>query len=187
MDAIVQVERELVGVPAVLRVTGGEAGRTVFSGPGKSAAEIRQALAAGIRCFNVESEAELERINEIAIAMDVIAPVSLRINPDVDARTHPYIATGLKENKFGIPVSCALVLYRRAARLPGLHPVGIDCHIGSQLTSVAPFLDAIDRLLPIVGQLAAEGIALRHLDIGGGLGVRYGGEAPPQGRFRRGL
>ncbi len=168
------------GELARVLAAGGEAGRTVFSGPGKSAAEIRRALAAGIRCFNVESEAELERINEIAIAMDVIAPVSLRINPDVDARTHPYIATGLKENKFGIPASCALALYRRAAHLPGLHPVGIDCHIGSQLTSVAPFLDAIDRLLPIVGQLATEGIALRHLDIGGGLGVRYGEEAPPQ-------
>lgn len=176
---------------------GGEAGKVVFSGPGKSADEIRQALEAGIRCFNVESEAELERINDIAGKRGCVAPVSLRINPDVDAGTHPYIATGLKESKFGIPAERAFVLYRRAERLPAINPVGIDCHIGSQLTSVEPFLDAIDRLLLIVAELESEGIRLRHFDMGGGLGVRYGDETPPQpdelmravaGRFRgRGL
>ena len=172
---------------------GGDAGKTVFSGPGKSAREIRQALEAGIRCFNVESEAELERINDIAGKQGRVAPVSLRINPDVDAGTHPYIATGLKESKFGIPAERAFLLYRRAERLPAIDPVGIDCHIGSQLTGVTPFLDAIDRLLPIVEELEGEGIRLRHFDIGGGLGVRYGDEEPPQpdelmravaGRFR---
>ncbi len=159
---------------------GGEAGRTVFSGPGKSVGEIRRALAAGIRCFNVESAAELGRINEIAAEMGKIAPVSLRINPDVDAGTHPYIATGLKENKFGIPAEQALALYGEAARLPAVEAVGIDCHIGSQLTSVAPYLDAIDRLLPIVETLRERGTPLRHFDIGGGLGVRYGDESPPR-------
>ncbi len=159
---------------------GGEAGKTVFSGPGKSAGEIRRALAAGIRCFNVESAAELGRINEIAAEMGKIAPVSLRINPDVDAGTHPYIATGLKENKFGIPAEQALALYGEAARLPAVEAVGIDCHIGSQLTSVAPYLDAIDRLLPIVETLRERGTPLRHFDIGGGLGVRYGDESPPR-------
>ena len=172
---------------------GGDAAKTMFSGPGKSAREIRQALEAGIRCFNVESEAELERINDIAGNCRRAAPVSLRINPDVDADTHPYIATGLKESKFGIPAERALPLYRRAERLPAIEPVGIDCHIGSQLTSVGPFLDAIDRLLPIVEELQGEGVRLRHFDMGGGLGVRYGGESPPQpaelmravaGRFR---
>lgn len=172
---------------------GGEAGKVVFSGPGKSAAEIQRALDAGIRCFNVESEAELERINDIAGNRGCVAPVSLRINPDVDAGTHPYIATGLKESKFGIPAERAFALYRRAERLPAINPVGIDCHIGSQLTSVEPFLDAIDRLLLIVEELAGEGIRLRHFDMGGGLGVRYGDETPPEpdelmravaGRFR---
>ena len=159
---------------------GGDAGKTVFSGPGKSGDEIRQALDAGIRCFNVESEAELERIDAIAGSMGKVAPVSLRINPDVDAGTHPYIATGLKENKFGIPAEKALGLYERVARLPAVEAVGIDCHIGSQLTSVAPWLDAIGRLLPIVEKLREKGIPLRHFDIGGGLGVRYGDESPPQ-------
>ncbi len=158
---------------------GGEAEKTVFSGPGKGAAEIRQALAAGIRCFNIESEAELERLNDLADEAGRVAPVSLRVNPDVDAGTHPYIATGLKENKFGIPAERALGLYRRAARLPAVEPIGIDCHIGSQLTSAGPLLHAIDRLLPIVDELAVEGIRLRHFDMGGGLGVRYGDEAPP--------
>ena len=159
---------------------GGEAGKTVFSGPGKGDREIAQAIEAGIRCFNVESAAELERINAIAGKMGRTAPVSLRINPDVDAGTHPYIATGLKENKFGIPAEQALAMYERAAILPAVEPVGIDCHIGSQLTNVAPYLDAIDRLLPIVERLREQGIVLRHFDIGGGLGVRYGAEAPPQ-------
>ena len=159
---------------------GGEAGKTMFSGPGKNAREIRQALEAGIRCFNVESEAELERINDIAGKLGRSAPVSLRINPDVDAGTHPYIATGLKESKFGIPAERALSLYRRAQRLRAINPIGIDCHIGSQLTSVEPFLDAIDRLLLIVDELESEGIRLRHFDMGGGLGVRYGDETPPE-------
>lgn len=159
---------------------GGEAGKTVFSGPGKSAGEIRLALAAGIRCFNIESAAELERVNGIAAETGKIAAVSLRINPDVDAGTHPYIATGLKENKFGIAAEQALALYEQAARLPAVEAVGIDCHIGSQLTSIAPYLDAIDRLLPIVETLREKGTPLRHFDIGGGLGVRYGDESPPR-------
>ncbi len=163
-----------------VRAAGGDAGKTMFSGPGKSAGEIRQALEAGIRCFNVESEAELERINEIAGRSGRSAPVALRVNPDVDAGTHPYIATGLKESKFGIPAERALTLYRRAERLRAVDPVGIDCHIGSQLTSVEPYLDAVDRLLPIIETLRGEGIRLRHFDMGGGLGVRYGDEAPPR-------
>ena len=154
--------------------------RRFFPAPAKNAREIGQALDAGIRCFNVESEAELERINDIAGNKGRVAPVSLRINPDVDAGTHPYIATGLKESKFGIPAERAFTLYRRAERLPAIDPVGIDCHIGSQLTGVEPFLDAIDRLTPIVEELAGEGIRLRHFDMGGGLGVRYGDETPPR-------
>ncbi len=158
---------------------GGEAHKVMFSGPGKSAREIRRALEAGIRCFNVESEAELERLNHIAGNRGRVAPISLRVNPDVDAGTHPYIATGLKESKFGIPAERAVFLYRRAERLPAIDPIGIDCHIGSQLTSIEPFLDAIDRLLLIVKELKGEGIRLRHFDMGGGLGVRYGDETPP--------
>jgi diaminopimelate decarboxylase len=162
----------------VLRA-GGDPAKTIFSGLGKTEAEIRQALEVGIKCFNVESEAELERISAIATAMGVAAPISLRVNPDVDAGTHPYISTGLKENKFGIASDAALDVYRHAASLPGLNLVGIDCHIGSQLTSIAPFLDAIDRLLAMVDTLAGEGIMLQHFDMGGGLGVPYDGEAPP--------
>lgn len=162
----------------VLRA-GGDPAKIIFSGLGKTSAEIERALEVGIKCFNVESEAELERLSEIATAAGLRAPLSLRINPDVDAGTHPYISTGLKENKFGIASDAALAAYRHAASLPGLDIVGIDCHIGSQLTSVEPFLDAIDRLLAMVDTLAEEGIVLSHFDMGGGLGVPYDGEQPP--------
>lgn len=163
----------------VLRA-GGEASKIIFSGLGKTAAEIQQALDAGIHCFNVESEAELNRIGDIAHRTGRTAPVSLRVNPDVDAGTHPYISTGLKENKFGIASADALDVYRKAAEMPGIEIVGIDCHIGSQLTSVEPFLDAIDKLLEMVDQLKSEGISLKHFDMGGGLGVTYDDEKPPQ-------
>lgn len=159
---------------------GGDPGRTVFSGVGKSAAEIRRALEAGIRCINIESPAELERVQEIAAGMGVNAPVSLRVNPDVDANTHPYIATGLKENKFGIDFKDAGDVYRRAASLANIRVTGIDCHIGSQLTELQPFLDAVDRVLELIDQLARDGIPIQHLDIGGGLGVRYHDEKPPE-------
>ena len=158
---------------------GGDPAKVIFSGLGKSEAEIRMGLEHGIHCFNVESEAELERINAIASADGVRAPISLRVNPDVDAGTHPYISTGLKENKFGIAAETAMEVYRRAADMPGIELVGIDCHIGSQLTSLGPFMDAIDRLLAMVDTLAAEGIKLRHFDMGGGLGVTYAAEQPP--------
>jgi diaminopimelate decarboxylase len=158
---------------------GGEPGRIVFSGVGKSAAEMRAALAAGVRCFNVESESELVRLDAIARSMGVRAPVSLRVNPDVDAGTHPYISTGLRENKFGIGHDRALAAYRQAAALPGLRIEGIDCHIGSQITEIAPFLAALDRLLELVDALASEGIAIHHLDLGGGLGIAYRDETPP--------
>lgn len=158
---------------------GGDASKVIFSGLGKTTAEIRHALEVGIHCFNVESGAELERINEVAQAAGVVAPISVRVNPDVDAGTHPYISTGLKENKFGIPTKAALNVYRRAASMPGIEITGIDFHIGSQLTSVEPFLDAIDRLLEMVEELAKSGIRIKHLDIGGGLGVTYGEEEPP--------
>lgn len=158
---------------------GGDPHKVVFSGVGKSGDEIRQALAADIACFNVESLPELERINQIAGEIGKRAPVSLRINPDVDAATHPYISTGLKENKFGIPHSQALAAYRQAAALPHLQIHGIDCHIGSQITEGSPFLAALDRVLALVDQLEAEGIAIGHLDLGGGLGIRYDNETPP--------
>ncbi len=159
---------------------GGDPAKVVFSGVGKTEAELRQGLAAGIGCFNVEVQGELDRLNRIAGALGVKAPVSLRVNPDVDAQTHPYIATGLKENKFGIEPEAALDEYRRAAAMPHLEIVGLDCHIGSQLTSVAPFLDALERVLDLADQLKAEGIVLSHLDLGGGLGIRYRDEAPPK-------
>lgn len=162
----------------VLRA-GGQPDRIVFSGVGKEAAEIERALEVGIHCFNVESSAELERINQVAGSLGVKAPVSLRVNPDVDAQTHPYISTGLKENKFGIDIQQALPVYERAANLPHLQVTGIDCHIGSQLTTLTPFLDALDRVLERVDALAELGIPLQHLDIGGGLGVRYRDETPP--------
>jgi diaminopimelate decarboxylase len=152
---------------------GGDPGRVVFSGVGKRTDEMRQALEAGIRCFNVESEAELERLNDIAAGCGRTAPVSLRVNPDVDAKTHPYISTGLRDNKFGIAVDVALDAYRAAARLPHLRITGIDCHIGSQLKEVAPFVDALDRVLVLVDRLHDEGIRLAHIDLGGGLGIPY--------------
>lgn len=158
---------------------GGDPSRTVFSGVGKSAAEIREALTAGVRCFNVESEAELERLNELAGAMGVRAPVSLRVNPDVDAGTHPYISTGLRENKFGIAHENALAAYRRAVSLPHLRVTGIDCHIGSQITTLDPFLAALDKVLELVDLLHEQGIELHHIDLGGGLGIRYQDETPP--------
>ncbi len=158
---------------------GGDPSRVLFSGLGKTGEEITMALQAGIYCFNVESEAELLRINEIAGELGKEAPVSVRVNPDVDAQTHPYISTGLKENKFGIPAEQALDVYRRAHELPHIKLLGIDCHIGSQLTSTEPYLDAIDRLLATIDTLKKEGIVLSHCDIGGGLGVTYGDEKPP--------
>jgi diaminopimelate decarboxylase len=159
---------------------GAEPSRMVFSGVGKTRAEMRRALQVGVRCFNVESEAELELLAAEASAGAHIAPVSLRINPDVDARTHPYISTGLKDNKFGIAHDRALACYKRAAELPGLKVVGIDCHIGSQITQIAPYLDALDRLLDLIEAVEAEGITLEHLDLGGGLGIDYQGETPPR-------
>jgi diaminopimelate decarboxylase len=163
----------------VLRA-GGDPGKVVFSGVGKKAAEIRKALEVGIRCFNVESEAELDRINDVAGALGKVAPISLRVNPDVDAQTHPYISTGLKENKFGIEISRAEEVYLKAAAMPYLNVVGIDCHIGSQLLTLSPFMDALQRVLALAERLAAHGVKVHHLDIGGGLGVRYreGQEAP---------
>lgn len=158
---------------------GGDPAKVIFSGLGKTAAEITAALDAGILCFNVESEAELLRISEVAARLGQTAPISLRVNPDVDAGTHPYISTGLKENKFGIDINRALSVYEQANTLPGISIVGIDCHIGSQLTSVAPFLDAIDRVLNLVDTLADRGITLKHIDVGGGLGVTYRDETPP--------
>jgi diaminopimelate decarboxylase len=162
----------------VLRA-GGDPARVVFSGVGKTAAEMELAMEAGIRCFNVESSAELERLDRVAGAHGMMAPVSLRINPDVDARTHPYISTGLKENKFGIETGGALDAYRQAAEAPNLRVEGIDCHIGSQLTHLSPFADALDRILELVEDIEAEGIAIRHVDLGGGLGVPYRDEHPP--------
>ena len=158
---------------------GGDAAKVVFSGVAKSHQEIARALEVNIRCFNVESEAELLRINQIAGEMSKIAPISLRVNPDVDAHTHPYISTGLKENKFGVSVEQAREVYKLAATLSNIEIVGMDCHIGSQLTELQPFLDAVDRLIVLMEQLKQDGIHLKHLDLGGGLGVTYTDEAPP--------
>ena len=158
---------------------GGDAGKVVFSGVGKTAAEMQQAIESGILCFNVESEAELERLNEVAGQMGAKAPVSLRVNPDVDAKTHPYISTGLKQNKFGVAYAEAFELYRKAAAMPHLHVTGMDCHIGSQLTEISPFLAAAEKIFALVDRLAAEGIRLEHLDLGGGLGICYDDETPP--------
>ncbi|QJD60022.1 diaminopimelate decarboxylase [Pseudomonas sp. gcc21] len=158
---------------------GGDPSRVVFSGLGKTAGEMRRALELGIHCFNVESEPELERLQQVAAELGVQAPVSLRVNPDVDAGTHPYISTGLKENKFGIDIANAPAVYRRAAELPNIAVRGVDCHIGSQLTDDTPFLDALQRLLGLIDALAADGIQIRHLDLGGGLGVTYRDEQPP--------
>ncbi|ASJ22853.1 diaminopimelate decarboxylase [Laribacter hongkongensis] len=172
---------DTVSIGEIERVlaAGGEAGKIVFSGVGKSAAEMRRALEIGIHCFNVESVNELERLDTVARELGKRAPVSLRINPNVDARTHPYISTGLKNNKFGIAYDIARQSYRRAAALPNLDVIGIDCHIGSQLTDSTPLIDALDRLLALVDQLSEDGIRLRHVDIGGGLGIRYADETPP--------
>ena len=158
---------------------GGESSKVVFSGVAKSRAEIMRALEVGIRCFNVESVAELHHINQIAGEMGKIAPISLRVNPDVDAHTHPYISTGLKENKFGVSVDEAREVYKLAATLPHVRITGMDCHIGSQLTELQPFLDATDRLIRLIEQLQEDGITLKHLDLGGGLGVTYTDETPP--------
>ena len=158
---------------------GADPQKIVFSGVGKTAAEMRLALETGILCFNVESAPELDRLNEVAGAIGKQAPVSLRVNPNVDAKTHPYISTGLKENKFGVAYEDALSLYRRAAALPSIAISGIDCHIGSQLLDPAPFAEALDKVLLLVDQLEAEGIRLHHIDLGGGLGIRYSDETAP--------
>ena len=158
---------------------GGDPSKVVFSGVGKQADEMAEALKAGVHCFNVESESELYQLNDVAIALNMQAPVSLRVNPDVDAKTHPYISTGLKDNKFGVSIDSAYEIYKKAARMDGIRVTGIDCHIGSQLTETKPFLDALERVLLVIDQLADAGIHLEHLDIGGGLGVRYADEQPP--------
>ena len=158
---------------------GGEPGKIVFSGVGKSRDDMRRALEVGVHCFNVESVDELERLQLVAAELGKTASISLRVNPDVDAGTHPYISTGLKENKFGIDIEQAPAVYARAAELANLRIVGVDCHIGSQLTSLPPFLDALERLLALVDLLAAQGIQIQHLDLGGGLGVQYRDEQPP--------
>ncbi|KAA8699296.1 diaminopimelate decarboxylase [Pseudomonas proteolytica] len=158
---------------------GGQADKIVFSGVGKSREDMRRALEVGVHCFNIESTDELERLQVVAAEMGVRAPISLRVNPDVDAGTHPYISTGLKENKFGIAIADAEDVYIRAAQLPNLEVLGVDCHIGSQLTSLPPFLDALDRLLALIDRLGECGIYLHHIDLGGGVGVRYRDEEPP--------
>ncbi|BES69622.1 diaminopimelate decarboxylase [Marinobacter nanhaiticus D15-8W] len=172
---------DIVSVGELERVlrAGGEASKVVFSGVGKQPAEMRRALEAGVRCFNVESETELDRLNQVAGELGKKAPISLRVNPDVDAGTHPYISTGLKENKFGVDIAEARRIYASAARLPNLDIIGVDCHIGSQLTNVSPFLDALDRVLALIDELAGDGIHIHHLDLGGGLGVTYNQEKPP--------
>ena len=158
---------------------GGDPSKVVFSGVAKSEAEMRYALEQQSLCFNLESEAELERLNRVAAEMGQTARISVRVNPDIDAGTHPYISTGLKQNKFGVPIERAVALYHQAAQLPNIEIVGIDCHIGSQLTELEPFLEAMDRLLALIDRLAAEGIHIHHLDVGGGLGVNYSDENPP--------
>ena len=158
---------------------GGDAGKVIFSGVGKTRAEMLQALEAGILCFNVESEAELEELSAVATAAGRVAPVSIRVNPNVDPKTHPYISTGLKGNKFGIAHERTLAVYQRAASLPGLRVVGIDCHIGSQITEATPYLDATDRVLDLVESIEAAGIPIHHIDFGGGLGINYNGDTPP--------
>ncbi|AHG38849.1 diaminopimelate decarboxylase [Pseudomonas syringae CC1557] len=158
---------------------GGKAEKIVFSGVGKTREDMRRALEVGVHCFNVESTDELERLQEVAAELNVRAPISLRVNPDVDAGTHPYISTGLKENKFGIAIAAAEDVYIRASQLPNLEIIGVDCHIGSQLTTLEPFIDALDRLLDLVDRLGDCGIHLHHIDLGGGLGVRYRDEEPP--------
>jgi diaminopimelate decarboxylase len=158
---------------------GADPSRVVFSGVGKTADEMRFALATGVRCFNVESESELTTLSEVATQMKRRAPISLRVNPDVDAKTHPYISTGLRGNKFGVAHDQAVAVYRRAATLPGIDVVGIDCHIGSQITDGAPYLEAVDRLLDLVEAVERDGVRLSHIDLGGGLGITYTDEKPP--------
>ena len=167
------------GELARVRAAGGDWAKVIFSGVGKTRPEMREALAAGIGCFNVESEAEIEVLNTVAVSMGVRAPVSIRVNPNVDPKTHPYISTGLKGSKFGIAHDRTLATYQHAATLAGLRIVGIDCHIGSQITEEAPYLDAVDRMLDLVQAIEAAGIALEHIDLGGGLGIQYQDEAPP--------
>ncbi|MED5526210.1 MAG: diaminopimelate decarboxylase [Pseudomonadota bacterium] len=168
------------GELARVLAAGGDPAKVVFSGVGKTRSEMAQALKAGIHCFNVESVAELDRLNGVAAELGLVAPVSIRVNPDVDAKTHPYIATGLKENKFGIDILMAPDAFRKAASLPHLKVLGVDCHIGSQLTQTQPFVDAIKRLMELRETLAQDGIELAHMDIGGGLGVTYTNEQPPK-------
>ncbi|TBR44369.1 diaminopimelate decarboxylase [Marinomonas agarivorans] len=172
---------DIVSVGELERVlkAGGDPAKVMFSGLGKQAYEMERALEVGIHCFNVESEDELYRLNQVAGKIGKIAPVSLRVNPDVDAKTHPYISTGLKENKFGNDIEEAVRIYKIAHDLPYLEVMGVDCHIGSQLTELTPFLDAFDRLMLLIDELAEEGIHIKHLDLGGGLGVRYRDEEPP--------
>lgn len=172
---------DIVSLGELRRVlaAGADPAKVIFSGVGKRADEIEAAIVAGIGCFNVESEPELLRIDEIARRLGKKAPISLRVNPDVDPKTHPYISTGLRENKFGVDWQAARRIYRHAASLPGLNVVGIDCHIGSQILEIAPFIEALDRILELTDQLAADGIALRHIDLGGGLGIRYRDESAP--------
>lgn len=158
---------------------GGDANKVVFSGVGKTKKEMRRALEVGIRCFNVESEDELVLLNDVATQMNVIAPVSIRVNPNVDAKTHPYISTGLKENKFGIDISLAPEIYMQASKMKNIKIEGVDCHIGSQLTETRPFIDALDLVLALIDQLAGMGIKIHHLDLGGGLGIQYKDETPP--------
>jgi diaminopimelate decarboxylase len=167
------------GELARVLAAGGDPGKVVFSGVGKTASEMRAALYAGIHCFNIESESELARLNQVAGELGRTAAISLRVNPNVDAKTHPYISTGLKDNKFGIAHEHALRVYREAAGMAHLRITGIDCHIGSQLTEVAPFGEALDRVLELVASLEGEGIELQHIDIGGGVGIRYRDETPP--------
>lgn len=172
---------DIVSVGELERVlrAGGQADRVVFSGVGKQVHEMQRALEVGVHCFNIESEAELLRLNDVALSMGKVAPISLRVNPDVDAGTHPYISTGLKDNKFGVAIDSAEAIYMQAKALPGVNIIGVDCHIGSQLTETAPFLDALERVLLLVDRLAARDIVIEHLDIGGGLGVCYRDETPP--------
>ena len=173
---------DIVSVGELLRViqAGGDPKKVVFSGVAKTEIEISTALQAGIHCFNVESISELYRINGVAESLNTKAPISIRINPNIDAGTHPYISTGLKENKFGIEIEQAVIVYNLANELPFLDVKGVDCHIGSQLTEIEPFLEALDKLLALIDELAAQGIAIQHLDLGGGLGVPYNGETPPE-------
>ena len=173
---------DIVSAGELARVlaAGGDPAKVIFSGVGKTRAEMKQALQVGIGCFNVESTAELNVLNEVALSMGRTAPVSLRVNPNVDPKTHPYISTGLKGNKFGVAHEDAVKIYQHAASLPGLKVVGIDCHIGSQITEVTPYLDAMDRILDLVTEIEAAGVPIHHIDFGGGLGINYNGDTPPE-------